>query len=123
MTLPGNVHMFVAEACSGMRQLTGFLALATAVAYLSTKPAWYRTILVMSAVPIAMTANCLRVTLTGVVMYHYGAKYSSGWYHTAEGLVMMAVGLGLLGIECAILKLLIAPDPTSETTLSRSDPQ
>ncbi|HEX8198943.1 MAG TPA: exosortase/archaeosortase family protein, partial [Isosphaeraceae bacterium] len=35
MTLPGDVRMFVAEACSGMRQLTGFLALTTAVAYLT----------------------------------------------------------------------------------------
>ena len=35
MTLPGGVQMFVAEACSGMRQLTGFLALTAAVAYLS----------------------------------------------------------------------------------------
>ena len=42
MTLPGGVQMFVAEACSGMRQLTGFLALTTAVAYLTTRPLWYR---------------------------------------------------------------------------------
>ena len=42
MTLPGGVQMFVAEACSGMRQLTGFLALTAAVAYLSMRPAWYR---------------------------------------------------------------------------------
>ena len=42
MTLPGGVQMFVAEACSGMRQLTGFLALTAAVAYLTTRPAWYR---------------------------------------------------------------------------------
>ena len=34
MTLPGGTQLFVAEACSGVRQLTGFLALTTAVAYL-----------------------------------------------------------------------------------------
>ncbi len=111
MTLPGNVHMFVAEACSGMRQLTGFLALATAVAYLSNRPAWYRAVVVLSAVPIAMTANVLRVALTGVIMYRYGAHFSSGWYHTAEGLVMMGVGLALLWIEITALKFLI-PSPS-----------
>ena len=62
MTLPGDVQMFVAEACSGMRQLTGFLALTTAVAYLSARPAWYRVALVASSIPIAMTANVARVT-------------------------------------------------------------
>ena len=61
MTLPGGVQMFVAEACSGMRQLTGFLALTAAVAYLSARPAWYRAAVVASAIPIAMTANVARV--------------------------------------------------------------
>ena len=42
ITLPGGVQMFVAEACSGMRQMTGFLALTTAVAYLTRQPGWYR---------------------------------------------------------------------------------
>ncbi|MDB5351169.1 MAG: eight transrane protein EpsH, putative exosortase [Planctomycetota bacterium] len=132
MTLPGNVRMFVAEACSGMRQLTGFLALTTAVAYLSTRPGggssgggalagaaakgarnpypfWYRAALVVSSVPIAMTANVLRVTLTGVIMYHLDPSYASGKFHTLEGLLMMAVGLGLLGLECAALKTLTMP--------------
>lgn len=109
MTLPGDVRMFVAEACSGMRQLTGFLALTTAVAYLSDRPRWYRAVLVASSVPIAMTANVLRVTMTGCIMYHLDPKYASGQFHTIEGLLMMAVGLGLLGLECAALKVLLSP--------------
>ena len=93
MTLPGDVQMFVAEACSGMRQLTGFLALTTAVAYLSARPAWYRVTLVASSIPIAMTANVARVTLTGYIMYYLNPEYASGAYHTVEGLLMMALGL------------------------------
>ncbi len=46
MTLPGGVQMFVAEACSGMRQLTGFLALTTAVVYVWSRPWWYRVMIV-----------------------------------------------------------------------------
>ncbi len=115
MTLPGDVRMFVAEACSGMRQLTGFLALTTAVAYLSRRPAWQRALLVASSVPIAMTANVLRVTLTGLIMFHLDPKYASGKFHTVEGLLMMAVGLGLLGLECSALKVLsdTPPEPAS----------
>ena len=109
MTLPGGARMFVAEACSGMRQLTGFLALTTAVAYLSQRPAWYRTILIMSSIPIAMTANVLRVTLTGCIMHLLDPKYASGQFHTIEGLLMMAVGLGLLALECSVLQMLMAP--------------
>jgi exosortase/archaeosortase family protein len=96
MTLPGGVQMFVAEACSGMRQLTGFLALTAAVAYLCARPWWYRAAVVASAIPIAITANVARVILTGYVMYFVDPHYASGTFHTLEGLLMMAFGLSLL---------------------------
>ncbi|GAC1465223.1 MAG: hypothetical protein NVSMB9_04600 [Isosphaeraceae bacterium] len=106
MTLPGGVQMFVAEACSGMRQLTGFLALTAAVAYLSNRPVWYRVAVVASSVPIAMTANVARVTLTGYIMYFVNPHYASGPYHTLEGLLMLGFGLSLLRGECLVLDLI-----------------
>ncbi len=108
MTLPRGVRMFVAEACSGMRQLTGFLALTVAVAYLSMRPAWYRLAVIVSAVPIAMTANVARVVLTGNIMHWVNPEYASGAYHTAEGLLMMGLGLSLLRAECWMLDQLLA---------------
>jgi exosortase len=103
MTLPGGVQLFVAEACSGMRQLTGFLALTTAVAYLSRRPAWYRAVIIFSAVPIALTANITRVMLTGYIMHFLNPEYALGTFHTVEGLLMMGFGLLLLNAECWML--------------------
>ena len=96
ITLPGDNQLFVAEACSGMRQLTGFLALTTAWAYLSARPWWHRGLLIASSIPIAMTANIVRVTLTGVVSHALDPKYASGAFHTVEGLAMMGLGLLML---------------------------
>ena len=59
MTLPGGLQMFVAEACNGMRQLNGFLALTTAMAYVTRQAVWYRIVIVISALPIALSANWL----------------------------------------------------------------
>ena len=103
MTLPGGLQMFVAEACSGMRQLTGFLALTTAVAYLTTRPVWYRVVIVVSALPIALSANIARVMLTGYIMHFVNPQFALGTYHTLEGLVMMGFGLLLLQWECWLL--------------------
>ena len=103
MTLPGGLQMFVAEACSGMRQLTGFLALTTAVAYLTTRPIWYRVIIIISALPIALSANVARVMLTGYIMHFVNPQFALGTYHTLEGLIMMGFGLFLLHCECSIL--------------------
>jgi exosortase len=107
MTLPGGVQMFVAEACSGMRQLTGFLALTTAVAYLSTRPIWYRVVIVASALPIALSANISRVMLTGYIMHFVNPQFALGTYHTFEGLMMMGFGLLLLQFECWLLDYIV----------------
>ena len=122
MTLPGDVRMFVAEACSGMRQLTGFLALTTAVAWLGNRPSWYRAILVASSIPIAMTANVIRVVLTGWIMYRLDPRYAAGTFHTFEGLLLMGLGLAILSVECALLNMLSGPSrvPTAtKTTVGR----
>ena len=100
MTLPGGLQMFVAEACSGMRQLTGFLALTAAVAYWNKRPAWYRVVIVTSALPIALSANIARVMLTGYIMHFVNPQFALGTYHTLEGLLMMGFGLLLLQAEC-----------------------
>jgi exosortase len=121
MTLPRGIRMFVAEACSGMRQLTGFLALTVAVAYLSVRPAWYRVTEVASAIPIAMTANVARVVLTGFIMHFVNPEFASGAYHTAEGLLMMGFGLSLLRAECWLLDLVVTlTRPDTPTVLPRA---
>jgi len=114
ITLPGGTQLFVAEACSGVRQLTGFLALTTAVAYLSTRPIWYRVVVILSAFPIALSANIARVVLTGFVMHFLNPQYASGAFHTLEGLLMMGFGLLLLNLECWVLQQIIATNRPAE---------
>jgi exosortase len=103
MTLPGGLQMFVAEACSGMRQLTGFLALTTAVAYLTARPVWHRVVVVASALPIALSANIARVMLTGYIMHFVNPRFALGTFHTLEGLLILGFGLLLLQGECWVL--------------------
>jgi exosortase len=114
MTLPGGLNMFVAEACSGMRQLTGFIALTAVFAYLSRRPVWFRVIIVASSIPIAMTANVIRVMLTACIMYYINPSFASGSFHTIEGLLMMCLGLALLGGEYWVLSQMTPPVGTPD---------
>jgi len=114
MTLPGGVQMFVAEACSGMRQLTGFLALSAAVAYLCMRPAWYRIVLVAAALPIALFANITRIVITGYIMHFVNPQYAAGAYHTMEGVLLMGFGLFLLNSVCTLMDLFCEPPPPTE---------
>lgn len=88
----------VAEACSGMRLLTAFLALGVAMAYLHERPPWQRAILLSSTVPIAMFCNMVRVTVTGFLYVLVGQEYTQGVYHDLLGLAMLPLAFGLYGL-------------------------
>ncbi|MEM9374353.1 MAG: exosortase/archaeosortase family protein, partial [Planctomycetota bacterium] len=60
--------MNVAEACSGMRMVVAFYALAGAVALLGTGQWWQRIALMLLAGPVAVFMNMIRVTVLGLLM-------------------------------------------------------
>ena len=57
----------------------------------------------VSALPIALSANIARVMLTGYIMHFVNPQFALGTYHTLEGLLMMGFGLLLLHCECWVL--------------------
>jgi exosortase/archaeosortase family protein len=97
-----------------MRQLTGFLALSAAVAYLCMRPRWYRLVLVAAALPIALFANIARVIVTGYIMHFVNPAYASGAYHTLEGILLMGFGLFLLNSVCLLMDLFCEKPPEVE---------
>lgn len=69
ITSAGEVlPMNVAEACSGMRMVVAFYALAAAVALLGTTEWWQRIMLMLLAGPVAILMNMVRVTVLGLLM-------------------------------------------------------
>jgi exosortase len=91
--------MEVGEACSGLRQLTAVLALGVAMGELYQTSKTSRWLLALLALPVAVAANCFRVTMSGVIMVFFGAKWAEGVFHTLEGLaviLMAAAGLWLI---------------------------
>jgi len=107
-----DLSLDVAEACSGLRMLMIFIALSTAMALLTNRPTWQRIIIVISAVPIALVANIVRITLTGTLLSASETAAAHLLYHDLAGWLMMPVGLILLGMECWILARLWLEAPT-----------
>lgn len=119
--LPGQT-MHVAEACSGLRQLTAFLAIGACAALLAARPRWYRLVVLASSIPIAVIMNVLRVTASGLLLQWGDANLIQGWLHTAEGLVMVGMGLGLLMLELSLLDWLLDNPPKDEPHARRGSP-
>ena len=63
----GRFQLEVADACSGINSLIALLTLATIFGYVTRQRQWQRWVLVLSAVPLAMFGNLVRVTATAVV--------------------------------------------------------
>ena len=94
----------VVEACSGIRSLMTLVTLAVIYAYFTTpkSPDAKRfaiarsVILVLSAVPIAILTNAVRVSGTGVLAHYYGTRVADGFFHSFSGWVVYIAAALLL---------------------------
>ncbi len=102
-----QIRLGVIEACSGLGMLMTFLALATAMALVVPGPALDRVILVISAVPIAVFANVLRITVTGMLYYSFDGEEHREAIHSTLGWLMMPLALVLLWMELKFLRMLL----------------
>jgi len=104
----GPVQLQVAEACSGIRYLFPLTSLALLCAYLFRDRLWKRIVLVLSALPISVFVNGLRIGIVGVLVEIYGPQAAEGFLHLFEGWVLFIATLGLLLVEMWALSQLQA---------------
>ncbi len=106
----------VAEACSGLRMLTIFGAMSVALVMIIERPWWDKLIILLSAIPIAVISNVIRIVTTALLFLAFGQE--TAWLnqiiHDWAGLAMMPIGLGLLWIELSILSRLTIPLESDE---------
>lgn len=88
-----NSHIGIVEACNGLGMLMTFFAVTTAVALLIQRPLVDRIIVVLSAVPIAIAVNILRITATGVLSVVSSPELARKVYHDLAGWFMMPLAL------------------------------
>jgi exosortase/archaeosortase family protein len=69
-----------------------------------------RIAVLLSAVPIALIANILRITATAWAYHLLGAARGEKIAHDLAGWAMMPVALALVLIELKVLDWLIVPD-------------
>ncbi len=94
ITAKETVPLNVAEACSGMRMVVAFIALAATVGILQCRHWWQRIALVLSAVPVAVLLNVVRVAALGFATL-IDPALASGDMHMLIGLLLLLPGLGL----------------------------
>jgi exosortase len=79
----------VAEACAGLRSLMTFITVGVAVAFLSARPLWQKIIITVSAIPIAIFCNVMRVAGQGLLDHYISQELSQSFAHQFVGIVML----------------------------------
>jgi exosortase len=100
----GMERLDVALACSGLRMLMMLAATVGATIILFPLPAWKRIILLLSAGPIALVTNMIRIVATG---WCYRLGWNRQAAHDWSGYLMMPLGILLVLLELRILSWLV----------------
>ncbi|MFM9996596.1 MAG: exosortase/archaeosortase family protein [Phycisphaerales bacterium] len=82
----------VAAACSGMRMVVAFVALAGVTAILGCRFWWQRAAILLLAAPVAILINIGRVAVLGLLTLS-DPNLAKGGAHTAIGTLLLAPGL------------------------------
>jgi exosortase len=108
-----DLKIGVVEACSGLGMLMTFFALSTAVALTIQRPFFDRAVVFLSAVPIGVLMNLLRIIATAVLFRIARPAVAQAVFHDMAGWVMMPLALAVLWLELRLLaRLFVEPERT-----------
>ena len=88
----------IVEACNGLSMLLTFFALAAGFVLLLERKWWYGVILIASAAPIAVAANVVRITVTGMLYEAEQNRLARIVFHDLAGWLMMPLGVSMLAL-------------------------
>jgi exosortase len=107
----------VAEACAGMRSLMTFITVSGAIAFLWPRPLWQRVVIVVSAVPIAIFCNVVRISGQGLLDHYVSPEWSESFAHQFVGMVMLFPAfLLILGVAYVLEKIFIEESEEASPT-------
>jgi len=92
----GLYRLDVAEACSGLRYLFPIMSFSYIFCMLYNGPIWHKAVLLISAAPLTMLMNSVRIGIIGVLVNAYGIEQAEGFLHFFEGWVIFLSCIAIL---------------------------
>jgi len=93
----GQYQLLVSEACAGLQTMFTLEAMGLLYASLMNYRSWVRNAsLALLVIPVAFSANVVRVMILVLVTYYLGDAAGRGFIHGFAGMVLFAVGLGFI---------------------------
>jgi exosortase D (VPLPA-CTERM-specific) len=114
----GTMKLHVAEACSGLRYLFPILSFSYIFAVLYRGPMWHKAVLLISAAPITVFMNSVRIAICGVLVQEFGVEWLEGFSHFFEGWVIF---LACIVILFGLARLMLFFNPVKMSLVDALD--
>jgi exosortase len=111
-----DARVGVVEACNGLSMLVTFFALAVGFALVLGRHWVYGAVLVAAAAPIAVGANVVRITVTGLLYEAERHELARQVFHDVAGWLMMPLGVAMLAAVLGFLDRAYRPPPARPVT-------
>ena len=106
----GQYQLLVADACSGLNSMFSLSALGILFMYLTARASvLHNALMLASILPIAFTANIIRVLVLILITYHFGDAAGQGFLHGSAGIVLLLAALSILLLLDAVLARIFKP--------------
>lgn len=103
----------VADACSGMRMVIAFVALAAAIALIRCRFWWQRVAVILLSIPVAVGLNVIRVAALGVASL-FDQNLATGDAHMLIGTLLLIPGFFVfLGVVWVLERVVKDDDDTA----------
>ena len=105
ITIPAG-NLLIDNPCSGLRSLISFLALGAIFAYLINISYISKLIFFVSAIPIALLSNIVRVPILILISHCWGIESAAPetFWHDASGIFVFVIGFIMLFATGRLLK-------------------
>ena len=98
-----NMTLEVAADCSSVPAIAALLALGGAYSQMQPRPAWIRVALTLSAAPLGLLSNIVRLILTSLGAYYLGPIALNNVIHKFNGTTVFLATVVLLVVLDALL--------------------
>jgi exosortase len=101
-----NITLEVADDCSSVPAIAALLALGAAYSQMQARPTWIRVALTLSAVPLALFSNIIRLILTSLGAYYFGPIVLNNTIHKFSGTtVFLATVVLLVALDALLTRI------------------
>jgi len=102
----GFAKLQIVNACSGLHSLISLLVLCLLLVYFFKAHFWKRLVLFVSAIPLAILTNSMRIAVTAILYKYFGAEVAQEFFHEFSGLAIFLICIPVLIIEMKLLEKL-----------------